>query len=165
MALRRQDAVRRERKLTKGGSPYYIYYFSCSVCEVEISSQHSYLPKHSGMCPSCVRKGPKFIAAYGQLLGNKHKRRVDVELTYEEFFRLCEIETCHYCYEPINRTVKRGEKGYRGYCLDRKDNDLSYTMDNCVPCCWRCNQTKGNRFTYEQFMKISEVIRSFGTVR
>lgn len=161
MALNREDCIRKERHKTKGGTYYYKYFYLCRICEAEISSQHSYLKKHSGLCTSCVQKGRPLGQAYTQLLGNKHRERVDVQLTYEEFYELCKIPNCHYCYIPIIRTLKRGEKGYKGYFIDRKDNDKPYVLDNCVPCCWKCNQTKGNRFTYEQFMKLAEVIRTF----
>ena len=161
MALNRKDCHRKERFKTKGGTYYYKYFYKCIECAAEISSQHSYLKKHSGKCISCVQKGKPYITAYNQMLGNYTKRGIEVNITYEEFYKLCKILNCHYCYKPIHRTLKRGSKGYRGYFLDRKDNDAAYTVANCVPCCWSCNQIKGNRFTYEQFLKIAEVIRSF----
>ena len=161
MALKREDCIRKERYKTSGGTFYYKYFYKCSKCDSEISSQHTYLIKHSGLCMSCSHKGRLFGPAYTQLLHNQHKGRVDVELTYEDFYELCQIKECHCCLSIINRTLKRGNKGYRGYFIDRKDNNKAYTKENCVPCCWKCNQTKGNRFTYEQFMKIAEVIRTF----
>jgi hypothetical protein len=26
--------------------------------------------------------------------------------------------------------------------IDRVDNDKGYISDNCVPCCWKCNNMK-----------------------
>lgn len=161
VGLNRKDAFHKERKQTNGGSFYYIYYFKCTACGCTISSQHNYLKKHSGLCCVCSHRGKPYIAAYNQLVNNKHKCKIPVTLSYEEFYELCLIPNCHYCDKPINRTLKRGNKGYRGYFIDRKDNNLGYTNDNCVPCCWFCNQTKSNRFTYEQFMKLANVIKTF----
>jgi hypothetical protein len=42
--------------------------------------------------------------------------------------------------------------------LDRKDNDLGHTMDNCIPCCAVCNLTRGNRFTVDEMEEIGQVI-------
>lgn len=161
MALNRSLSIRKERRLTSGRFFYYLYFFSCSECGAEISSQHSYLKKHSGLCISCSHRGRPFGPAYNSLLNNRHADKMTVELTYEEFAAICEISKCHYCGETINRHTRRGVKGYKGYFLDRMDNDKPYTKENCVPCCWPCNQTKGNRFTYAQFVAIGAVIKSF----
>lgn len=165
MALRREDAHRSERRISPNGAGCYVYFFWCSGCGQEISSQYTYFPKHSGKCRRCAQKGKPFICAYTQMLGNKHKGRVEVDLSYEDFYELCLIQDCHYCGVVINRSVQKGEKGYRGYFLDRMDNNLPYTKANCVPCCWLCNQTKGNRFTYEQFLEIGALIRSWNMLQ
>lgn len=159
VALRIENAYRKERRQTRGGSFYYTYFFKCRECGKEINSQHNYLKKHSGLCISCGHKGPIFGSAYNQLVNNKHSKRVSATITYREFCDLAKITQCHYCDQTINRSSKKGTLGYRGYFLDRKDNNVGYTRENCVPCCWRCNQTKGNRFTYEEFLLISRVLR------
>ena len=35
------------------------------------------------------------------------------------------------------------------YNLDRKDNSIGYSKNNCVVCCSTCNYIKGDKFTYE----------------
>lgn len=154
-------AVRTERRKTVGQS-YTVYFFNCIKCGVEISTQHSFAKKHSGLCCSCSHKGRPYQSAYTQLLGNS-RRGIDVSLTYEEFISLCESPRCHYCGATINRSLTRGEPGYRGYFLDRMDNAKGYSKSNCVPCCWSCNQAKGNRYSYDEFLAISQLLASVRT--
>ena len=161
MGLDIKECVRKDRLTTKGGTYYYIYYFKCSACGVEISSQHSYLKKHSGLCTSCSHKKGEFMGAYGRLVYNTKTRGISVDLTIDQFVQLCRIPNCHYCDSPINRGLKSGEKGYRGYFIDRKDNKIGYILDNCVPCCWNCNQAKGDRYSYEEFLMISRNLKLY----
>jgi hypothetical protein len=53
----------------------------------------------------------------------------------------------------------RGYKGARGYNLDRKDSSVGYVISNLVVCCKRCNLSKADRFTYEEWVEIGKVIR------
>lgn len=159
MSLDLKNALRTERRQTKGQS-YTLYFFECRGCSAEISTQHSYAKRHSGLCRSCTHKRRPFESAFTQM---KNNGRYPVELTYEEFFELCQEPFCHYCGSEIKRTQKRGEPGYRGYFLDRRDNGTGYTRENCVPCCWPCNQLKGDRFSYEQFRKVAALVGTFKT--
>ena len=43
--------------------------------------------------------------------------------------------------------------------LDRKDNNLGYVKDNLCICCYLCNRTKSNFFTYDEMMVIGINIR------
>ncbi len=153
MSLDSANCVRKERKQTAGGTYYYVYFFKCTGCCCEISSQHNYLKRHSGKCNSCCRLQEPLRSAYTQLLGNK-RRNILVDLSFNQFEQLCKERFCHYCHVLIRRGLGRG------YYLDRKDNNLGYTVDNCVPCCWPCNQAKGNRYTYEEFLEISQLVFS-----
>jgi hypothetical protein len=165
MALKREDAKKKLRKHTANGWPYYIYYFDCKECGVEINSQHQYLKNHSGLCRSCTQKGPDLFPAYNNLVNNRHAIHVPVELTYEEFILLASDPKCHYCDKELCRTSSKSKPNYRAYMLDRKDNSKSYSFENCVPCCWSCNQIKGSRFSYEEFLKIAVVIRDINQSR
>jgi hypothetical protein len=55
--------------------------------------------------------------------------------------------SCYYCGRSRQNIKKTrhslmGGLSYNG--IDRKDNDLDYTIENCVPCCGQCNKAKGN---------------------
>lgn len=68
---------------------------------------------------------------------NTYKKRAEDRfkgesvLTKEQFQELSNQE-CHYC----------GKEGPNG--IDRIDNSVGYTFENCVPCCKHCNYVKGD---------------------
>jgi hypothetical protein len=110
-----------------------------------------------------IRKKP-YEWLYNTLVSSCISRGHSLTLTYEEFLEFTKIDKCHYCnkevkWEPFS--FNNGTKS-RAYNLDRKDTLVGYNTRNCVVCCLSCNRTKGDRFTYEQFLKIAEVIKSFG---
>jgi hypothetical protein len=66
-------------------------------------------------------------------------------LTFEQWSFLVIGATCHYC---------EGELPTFGHGLDRIDNSAGYELGNVVPCCTRCNMTRGDRYTYEEFKNL-----------
>lgn len=108
----------------------------------------------------CNKKKP-YEWLYNQLLSVGLK--VGCSLTYEDFCDYTKINKCHYCDTQIvwQEYSHNRKKNTRAYNLDRKDNTKGYTKDNLVVCCASCNRTKGDRFTYEEFLKIAEVIKTF----
>jgi hypothetical protein len=77
-----------------------------------------------------------------------------VLLTYEEFLEFTGFDSCHYCSAPIIWEPYPSDSRYR-YNLDRKDNLLPYIKNNCVVCCWDCNNLKGSQLTYEEMVLLS----------
>lgn len=70
-------------------------------------------------------------------------RNIEFDLTME-CFSILVVSSCHYCGDLESNTLRRYKKEefkYNG--IDRKDSSLGYTIDNCVPCCVRCNFSKG----------------------
>lgn len=81
---------------------------------------------------------------------------VDFELMQEEF-KLLTKQDCHYCGQTPNQILSgknTKRKGYNGNYIyngiDRKDNELGYSMVNCLPCCGICNKAKRD-LTFEDF--------------
>ena len=86
------------------------------------------------------------------------------EIDFETFVAYTETKECHYCGAPIvwsPYASSLGERRSRAYNLDRKDTKLGYVGANIVVCCARCNYAKAHRFTYEEWKRIGEVIRSW----
>jgi hypothetical protein len=109
-----------------------------------------------------MRKRP-FEALYNRLKNNRARYYdIPVLLTYEEFLEFTKINECHYCGEPVIWT--KYNLNNRRSCatnLDRKNNLLGYSTDNCVVSCLPCNKTKGNRFTYEEFKAMMHALKEY----
>ena len=86
-------------------------------------------------------------------------------LSFEDFLPYTNITKCHYCNSNIKWPEHRcnGESG--AYYLDRKDNNLGYTQDNCVVCCALCNWVKSDQFSYAEMIKLGKVISEIRTNR
>lgn len=75
------------------------------------------------------------------------------ELSFEQYETLMLRPECHYkCGNAPPQT---------GSGLDRRDNSKGYTIDNSVPCCWRCNRIKGADLTEEEMMAVAQVLKQF----
>ncbi|MBA7579561.1 hypothetical protein ES708_21432 [subsurface metagenome] len=71
---------------------------------------------------------------------------------------------CHYCGIEEKDFLNIWEPFYggkRGHILevDRKDNSLGYDIENCVLACAVCNNAKSDKFTYEEFKGVGDVIK------
>lgn len=141
----------------------------CSACGDPVSllpCRVRQIRKHVYCSSACSRgkqgawKRP-FEWTYNRLLKSSRQKH-QVDLTYEEFLEFTKISECHYCDATIEWAphATRQRNGCF-YYLDRKDNALGYTKANCVVCCTRCNWSKSDRFTYEQWLLIGEIIRGF----
>lgn len=86
-------------------------------------------------------------------------RNLVFELTSDQFAVLT-AAPCHYCDSPPSTSAGSmrvfGKYVYNG--VDRKDNTVGYTTENCVPCCKICNRAKGT-LSYEEFTKWIQFIR------
>jgi hypothetical protein len=87
------------------------------------------------------------------------QRDIDFNISIEEFRSLI-FKDCSYCgMSPSNKKWN----GSRSSCLmynglDRVDNSKGYSIDNCVPACYICNQAK-HRMTLEYFKSWIERIK------
>jgi hypothetical protein len=88
---------------------------------------------------------------YGVTLRNK---KIKWLMSYEEFAYLCKIPNCHYCNQPLNRAEYAADDGLDSLLLDRKDSNKDYSLDNCVPCCPKCNFTKNDRVSYDEMVLV-----------
>jgi hypothetical protein len=103
---------------------------------------------------------PKYHWIFTILRETAKKSGKCCELTYGDVCEFTNIINCHYCNENI-MWKEHGVKGQtHGYQLDRKDNSIGYTMENCVVCCKSCNRIKGNKFTHTEMLKIGPFIKT-----
>ena len=79
---------------------------------------------------------------YKYLKNQGRQYSLEVKLTFKEYTDLIS-KPCYYCNDEMN-TPSFG----RG--LDRIDNSKGYLIDNVLPCCTTCNQTRSDKFTVEE---------------
>ena len=86
---------------------------------------------------------------------------------FNEFVRAkLKCEYCHITEEGIQALINAHQlntkKDTRGLSLeiDRKKPNYEYTKENCVWCCYWCNNAKTDEFSYDEFKKIGKVIES-----
>jgi len=108
-----------------------------------------------------------FEHMFRRFLKNCEKRGYSNSLTYEDFVKFSNTKICHYCDEPICWEA-HGQRSGSQYHLDRKDNAVDYTINNCVVCCKRCNYLKGAKFTYDEWKAMAKAyyeVRSIDNAR
>lgn len=94
---------------------------------------------------------------YYEKLKNAFERQKDFQLTLDEFQKLV-TKPCFYC----GLRAFNGPKKIHG--IDRVDNTLGYTVDNCVTCCKLCNYFKLNN-TKDDFIDwLSNLPVNFGSL-
>jgi len=122
--------------------------------------------KRTSECVGCYTAHNRLrpYEALYNLLCRASKERYEVKLTYEEYLTFTSVSKCFYCGTKVTwEPHVNPHKGIRGsaYHLDRKDNSLGYSKENCVVCCPRCNRAKSNHFTYEEWRQIGKLIRTW----
>lgn len=108
-------------------------------------------------CQNPRRKRP-FEALYNMFVNTSRRRgRTRGIMAFKTFLLFTLIPDCHYCGVALNWQPYYSNNS--GYKLDRKDNSKGYTKSNCVPCCARCNRSKSDNFTYEEWLQIGQLIK------
>ena len=94
-----------------------------------------------------------------------HARDINFEIPFDHFNKLIQ-QKCFYCGEdphPIpdnlkhRSNIKQPDFYYNG--IDRLDSNLGYTIDNCVPCCKKCNYMKHISSEKEFYDHISKIYK------
>lgn len=159
--LLKENAIRVEKIYYNPKKWYYVYVFNCLDCGKEIRPQQSGLKRHSGKCCSCSQQGQPYAHIYNELK-NHRNTKVEFSISYEEFLEVINKAECEYCGKKLqyNKHSKDwGKNLTRAHQLDRKDNTKGYTTDNITCCCWTCNRLKSDVFTYNEFIKLSPILK------
>lgn len=162
--LNKKDAIRIEKQSRKCGGPRTVYIFLCNVrdCGKEFKCRvGKELSERNGTCAIHSHRKRPFESIYNSILNDW--RQTPVELTYDEFLIFTKNNKCHYCHEIINwieYSTVSGKYISRAYYLDRMDNNVSYSSNNCVVCCTRCNLCRSNSYTYDEWYGMTEYFRN-----
>lgn len=91
-------------------------------------------------------------------------RSRDLEfLLSPEEFRTITSGTCFYCGVLPSKVICRGEKKYVYNGIDRRDNRLGYSQENCVSCCEFCNSLKSNHDVDVFLSQVKKIARRHET--
>lgn len=116
----------------------------CNNCGATVERSNSL--RRDSKCDLCMwhPKGmtglKKRMAVY---IACAKMRKLLFNLTLEEFEFLTS-QNCYYCGRPPS-TVSKTRQSWGNYIyngIDRKDNKIGYEIENCVSCCFICNQAK-----------------------
>jgi len=130
----------------------YKWKCSCECGGEKIALQGNLTRKKTLTCGCSGKKYGKlpdgeaaFTEVYGRYKAGAKSRNLSFDLSREEFRAIVEL-LCHYCgAEKTNKASTSKNSGFYWYNgIDRKDNSVGYTKDNCVPCCYICNRAKNN---------------------
>ena len=104
-----------------------------------------------------------YEALYNSLCLTAKQRGNGQTLTYEDFVLYTTVTCCVYCEDTVTWAKANASNTKYGlrYNLDRKDNALGYSKENCAVCCKECNLIKGARFTFEQMLQIGALIKTW----
>jgi hypothetical protein len=172
VGLNLERALRIDWSKPYDGKRRRLYVFKCSNCEKELKIPRRKLKGSIGLCFDCYKIGPRpgislrpYESLYHRFLAKAKRDGHETDIDYEFFLRLTKIETCCYCGEFINWAKSlKGKNRSNAYNLDRSDNNLGYLKSNVVVCCKRCNYVKSDRFTYDQYVQIGALMKTFDHV-
>ena len=95
---------------------------------------------------------------YRSYASSARKRKYSFNLTKSQFISLISMR-CYYCNEEPSNSIREGQKELFLYSgIDRKDNAVGYSEDNCVPCCAVCNKMKMNLSITEFLKQIKKIM-------
>lgn len=130
--------------------------FKCKcICGRQISPKRPGVllrPEGTG-CQSCqAKKRPKQSSEeklFKEYRNSARGRKFDFDIDLEQF-KIMISQNCHYC-NSLPSPRKNYDESFVCNGIDRIDNLLGYSLENCVPCCSMCNIAKNNN-SYDSFL-------------
>jgi hypothetical protein len=111
----------------------------CSGCSYKLKSLNN-------------RKGTIWDAAFRNKVESRAKQKdIPVRITVNDYQKIV-TQGCHYCGLPPQKVYKRVNEKIKINGIDRLNNNIGYTLKNCVSCCSACNFMK-NKLNYRFFLK------------
>lgn len=116
---------------------------------------------------SIIRIGKKYTgieSAYYKLYKkyetNAISRNIPFEISEHDFFELLK-NNCQYCGDEPKQIVTANNHKVLYNGVDRVDNSIGYTKDNCVSCCWICNRFKQSLTVDEMLKHVDKIHKHF----
>jgi len=143
-AISLKDSLGTKTLKFKSG-PVTVYLFKCLVCSKDLEIRKQHIPYSTGKCKKHSGMLRPFEASFGAIKKSAKERNLSFNLTYNQYIKFTKIKNCYYCnnliqWNPYNEHGKNSP----AYYLDRKQNKVGYSKNNCVVCCTTCNWAKRN---------------------
>jgi len=61
---------------------------------------------------------------------------------------------CVYCQKEMNINSQTESRDKLLMTIERIDNTLNHSKSNCTLCCFNCNSTRANRYSFEDFLMM-----------
>lgn len=154
-----------ERSWKNGAkSPTKRRFYTCRCSCGSIGKFHA-SALHCGRAVSCAtcayKTRPQSTQRYSDMERlfrlSIHKRGKENTLTVEQFGEIVS-KNCVYCNSPPPLRSYVGREMYANG-VDRVNSSLGYTVDNCVPCCMRCNYMKSDMNLPDFLDQIEKIYR------
>jgi hypothetical protein len=137
---------------------------ACVFCGTEGAQ----LGPRDHLCQACKTAKGLYRTTLGNLasgFNRKYKGAPEMMMTLEEFcrWRAKTKQSCHYCgidEIDIPRVGMKSQvqKPVRTMGIDRVDSSLGYSTSNIRPCCFVCNQIKGDRFSESEMTEVGPAV-------
>ena len=166
-----------KKRDSKGRSVLYVKCL-CDCGNIADVRKEKVLRGHTKSCGCLLKEtqknlGNKFKKAFGEAAFNEcyyaykksaKQRNYSFELSKEEFKEII-TQPCIYCGESLTQEKRaKGKNGTFKYTgIDRYDNSKGYVVDNCVPCCQKCNRIKGNMSIEEMLNRLEQILSNKDT--
>ena len=137
------------------GRQFYDFQCTCGIITTHRTDRVFNNNKYSIKC-TCKEKQddyPTRKALFRKYKSGAKTRGYSFDLEYDLFNELI-TKNCHYCGVLPSRLQKSYYKESLSFTcngIDRKDNEIGYTISNSVSCCFICNRAKNN-LDYDYFM-------------
>lgn len=93
---------------------------------------------------------------FSQMIWFAKKRNLAATLTFEEYENLIKLP-CYLCGEPVISV-------HSGHGIDRLDNSIGYTSNNCRSCCGVCNKMKESLSIDDFIVRIKKVLKNYNKI-
>lgn len=133
--------------------------YKCPVCgSITKKRQDSVKRRKSCGCSRYQRKVNPEVAykrLYKKYKRGAEDRDLEFTLSYKHFKGMI-TSPCSYCGSDLSSLLCSSKNNcveYNG--IDRANNDVGYTKNNCVTCCGTCNIMKGSLGQQEFLIKVA----------
>jgi hypothetical protein len=100
-----------------------------------VATRKLYVLKHHDRLLEYRRNYSRTVQGkFAMLCGSAKSRKIKVYISIKDFEKIIAGNACSYCQKRLPEA---------GGGVDRVDNSMGYTVDNCRSCCKSCNHIKG----------------------